>query len=78
MQLLAYLVTAEMDKSRTLEKQKLAANSPGRGMTVRFRRIIESLKDIVASQQMTVHLQVIVQGHDTPFSKGWGHFPQTL
>lgn len=34
LQVLAYLVAEEMDKSRTHEKQKLAVNSLGRGMPV--------------------------------------------
>ena len=45
-------------------------------MTVRFRRIIESLKNIATSQQMTVHLQVIIQGYDTPLSKVGDTFPK--
>ena len=48
-------------------------------MTVSFRRIIESLQDIAASQQMAVHLQVIVQGHRHLLYQGLGtHSPNPL
>ena len=78
LQVLAYLMTEEMDNQEHLNKKKPTVRLSGRGMTVSYRRIIESLKDIAASRQMTEHLQVIVEGHDTPFIKGWGHLPQTL
>lgn len=71
-------MTEEMDNQKQLYKKKLTVRFSGRGMTLSLKRIIKSLKDIAASQQMTVHLQVIVQGHKPPFIKGWGLIPQTL
>ena len=79
LQVLAYLLTEEMDNQEHLNKKKLAVKSPGRGMTVSFRRIIKSLKDIAASRQMTEHLQVIVEGHRHLLYQGMGiHSPNPL
>lgn len=68
-----------MDNQENLDKKKLTVILPGKVMTVSFRRTIESLKDIAASQQMTVHLQDIIQGHRHLFYQGLRtHSPNPL